>query len=409
MPQLKINAERLLSDLRELATIGGVDTGVNRPAFSAEDIAARQWVRDRLRAAGLAAELDSAGNVHGRMTNCARAVLIGSHTDTVPHGGWLDGALGVVMGIEVARVVAEAGATDGVGIDVASFEDEEGTYLPEYGCRTFCGEDLAAEAAQATSQQGASLLEALAGLGPAAVPVARLDRGRTIAYLEAHIEQGPRLEAQGIKIGVVTGIVGIRTFSITVRGQADHAGTTPMAMRHDAGAAVLTFGARVIDAFRTVAAPDTVWNFGNAVFRPGAANVVPGEVTLALQFRDSSDALLEQMERIAREQLATCAAEFACTAEMSRVYITPPVPMDPRIVDIIDQAAAASGTSHTRMPSGAGHDAMTMARYVPTGMLFVPSIGGRSHHVSENTADADIVAGAEVLLRAALEVGRKLS
>ena len=408
MSQLQINAQRLIADLRQLATIGGVGTGVNRPAFSAEDIAARQWVRDRLRAAGLAAELDNAGNVHGRMEGCARAVLIGSHTDTVPDGGWLDGALGVVYGIEVARVVAESGAADGVGIDVASFADEEGTYLPEYGCRTFCGEDTASEAAQALSQQGGSLLDAMARLGLGANPPARLDRARTIAYLEAHIEQGPRLEAQGLTVGVVTGIVGIRTFSITVRGQADHAGTTPMAMRRDAGAAVLTFGARLIDAFRAVASPETVWNFGNAVFRPGAANVVPSEVTLALQFRDASSDLMEQMEAMARDLLATCAAEFACAAEMSRLFITPPMPMDPRIVDIIEEAASESGTSHTRMPSGAGHDAMTMAKYVPAGMLFVPSIGGRSHHVSEDTSEADIVAGANVLLRAALEVGRRL-
>lgn len=401
---MQVNANRLLDDLRELATIGKTTAGINRPAFSQADIAARQWVRDRLNAAGLAAVIDNAGNVHARSANHSRAVLVGSHTDTVPQGGWLDGSLGVVYGIEIARSVVENGGD--VGVDVASFEDEEGSYLAEYGCRTFCGEDVTAEAAQARNQQGESLREAVEASGLPANPPARLDPTRTLAYLEAHIEQGPRLDAGGLQIGVVTGIVGMRTYRIVIRGQADHAGTTPMAMRRDAGAAALAFGARVLDAYRSAGSPDSVWNIGNAVFRPGAANVVPGEVTLALQVRDPTTDILDRLEDIARAVLGECASACRCEYEMSRQFLSPPTPMTPAIVDAVERAAVELGASHIRMPSGAGHDAAVLAAHVPAGMLFVPSIGGRSHHASENTKDADIVTGANVLLHAVLGIGR---
>ncbi len=402
---MQVNATRLLSDLRELATIGKVGTGVHRPSFTPDDIAARQWVRDRLTAAGLSAVIDNAGNVYGQSPGHRKAVLIGSHTDTVPNGGWLDGSLGVVYGIEIARAIAENGGL--VGIDVASFQDEEGNYLAEYGCRIFCGEDVTSEAQQARNQQGESLLDAVKNSGVLANPSARLDRNRTLAYLEAHIEQGPRLEAEGLQVGVVTGIVGMRTYRIVIKGQANHAGTTPMAMRHDAGGAALTFGARLLEAYRGAGSPDSVWNIGNAVFMPGAANVVPSEVMLALQFRDPSTEVLDRFEALAHSLLAECASAYACEHEIARQLLIPPTPMTPEIVDIVEQAAVDAAVPHTRMPSGAGHDAMIMAKYVPTGMLFVPSIGGRSHHVSENTNDADIVAGANVMLRAALGVPRR--
>jgi N-carbamoyl-L-amino-acid hydrolase len=313
----------------------------------------------------------------------------------------LDGSLGVIYGLEIARTLEESARLRAIGVDVVSFEDEEGTYLAEYGCRTFCGEDVSDEAAGARNQAGESLLSAVAASGVADNPPARLDRARHVAYLEAHIEQGPRLEAERLQIGVVTGIVGMRTYRIVIGGRADHAGTTPMGMRCDAGAAAFSFGARIVEAFRDSGSVDSVWNIGNAVFKPGAANVVPSEVQLALQFRDPSLDVLDRFERIAEQLLKEAGDAFSATTEFTRVLNILPTPMDDRIIRVIEQAATDAGAKHTRMPSGAGHDAMIVARYVPTGMLFVPSIGGRSHHVSENTSDADIVAGANVLLRSA--------
>jgi N-carbamoyl-L-amino-acid hydrolase len=338
------------------------------------------------------------------MSDRPRAVLIGSHTDTVPNGGWLDGSLGVIYGLEVARSLKESGRLGNVGVDVVSFMDEEGTYLAEYGCRIFCGEDVTAEAADARNQAGESLTAAVAASGVLSNPPACLDRQRHVAYLEAHIEQGPRLEAERLQIGVVTGIVGIRTYRIVLHGRADHAGTTPMTMRSDAGSAALKFGAALTEEFRKIAAPDSVWNVGNAVFKPGVANVVPSEVRIAMQFRDASADVLDRLEAAAERILAEAATAFGATFEMTCILRIAPTPMDAGLGVVIENAARAVGAPYVRMPSGAGHDAMIMARHLRTAMFFVPSIGGRSHHVSENTSDTDIVTGANVMLASAAAV-----
>lgn len=397
---MRIRPERLIADLRELATIGKFETGVDRPAFSRDDMRARAWLRDKLGAAGLSARIDDAGNVYGQMTKAARAVLVGSHTDTVPKGGWLDGALGVIYGLEMARCFAENGLVNGMGLDVISFQDEEGTYLSLYGSRTFCNEDVTSEVAVARSQDGTTLEDAINSAGIKGNAPSRLDQRRHLAYFEAHIEQGPRLETTGKKIGVVTAIVGIRSYRIAFHGQADHAGTTPMAMRRDAGAAALAFGAALGEKLRALGSPDSVWNIGSAAFKPGAVNVVPDDAQLVFQFRDSSLDILDKLEQAAHATAVECARAHRATFDLTRIFEKPPTAMDPRLVGFIEQAAAASATPALALPSGAGHDAMTLAKYVPSAMLFVPSIGGRSHHVSEDTAESDIILGAQVMLDA---------
>jgi N-carbamoyl-L-amino-acid hydrolase len=397
---MRIRPERLIADLRELATIGKFETGVDRPAFSRDDMRARTWLRDKLGAAGLSARIDDAGNVYGQMTKAARAVLVGSHTDTVPKGGWLDGALGVIYGLEMARCFAENGLVNGMGLDVISFQDEEGTYLSLYGSRTFCDEDVTSEVAVARGQDGTTLDDAINGAGIRGNAPCRLDRQRHLAYFEAHIEQGPRLETTGTKIGVVTAIVGIRSYRIAFHGQADHAGTTPMAMRRDAGAAALAFGAALAEKFRSLGSPESVWNVGSVTFRPGAANVVPDEAQLVFQFRDSSLDILDRLEQAAHATAGECASAYSATFDLTRIFEKQPTAMASRLVGLIEQAAAASATPALAMPSGAGHDAMTLAKYIPSAMLFVPSIGGRSHHVSEDTAESDIILGAQVMLDA---------
>jgi len=396
---MPINAERLLADLRALAKIGQYETGVHRPAFSRDDMAARGWTRDKLREIGLEAGIDEIGNVYGRMPGVEQAVLVGSHTDTVPYGGWLDGALGVVYALEIARCVAESGSKR-MGVDVVSFQDEEGTFLGFVGSSLFCGEDVRAAMAAAKSKDGQTLGEAMAAAGLSGKVAPRIDPRRHRAYFEAHIEQGPRLEAGKIDIGVVTAIVGIKTFRVVFRGEANHAGTTPMTMRRDAGAAALHFGVEVSDRIRARGGPDTVWNIGSIKFEPGAANVVPSRAEVTVQVRDTAPDVLEAMEPLVRESAEGCATRARVEVTVEPMLDIKPAAMAPSLIDLLGEAAGELGASHVALPSGAGHDAMVLSRHVPSAMLFVPSIGGRSHHVSENTRDADIVRGAQVLLRA---------
>lgn len=394
-----IDASRLLAELRELSQFGKYKTGVNRPAFSSPDIEARRWLCSKMAQAGLAAEMDRFGNVYGRTPGVRRAVLVGSHTDSVPFGGWLDGSLGTIYGLEIARCFIERGKGD-IGVDTISFQDEEGTFLSLLGSRSFCGDDLRAEVARAKDKDGYSLAAAIAGAGLLDRDPARLNPLRHLGFFEAHIEQGPRLEGGNFQIGVVTAIVGIRTLHVQFVGQADHAGTTPMAMRRDAGAAALNFGTLLTECLESSAGADTVWNFGGITFRPGAANVVPGEAELFFQARDTNPATLETIERRARDLANECARVFQVACDITVVLNVPPTAMDGQLSSFIDRAATELGAAHMAMPSGAGHDAMVLARRIPAAMLFVPSINGRSHDITEDTSEDHIVTGAQVLLRA---------
>lgn len=395
---LRINGERLIVDLRTLAGIGKAGSGVDRVALSPEDIEARRWLCGRLREAGLEARMDRIGNVVGEYPMLQKSILIGSHTDTVPCGGWLDGALGVIYGLEIARSLRETGSTPSVGVDVVSFEDEEGTYLPCLGSRSFCGNVTDSEIAAAKAKSGATLASALGALQNEAAPL-RLDPTRHLAYLEAHIEQGPRLEAAGRRVGIVTGIVGIRRFRVTAHGQADHAGTTPIAMRKDAAAALFRLAVRIGSEFPRLGGPDTVWNIGTFVVRPGAANVVPSEAEMTLEFRDTETATLDRLERAFLDWVAESARGPAAVDAEPTARIAPAA-MAAQVGKVLAAAAAEHGDSALSMPSGAGHDAMFLASLIPSAMMFVPSIGGRSHDITENTAESDIVFGCQVLATA---------
>ena len=400
----RINGDRLMADLRELAGIGAYRTGVDRIALSAQDIEARRWLVTKLRRAGLDASMDRIGNVLGRDPAAGRAILIGSHTDTVPRGGWLDGALGVGYALEIARSAIEADERFPTGIDVVSFEDEEGTYLPFLGSRSFFADLDQADIAAAKSSAGASLATALSSIAHEPPPH-RFDGHRQVCYLEAHIEQGPRMEAAGQRIGVVPALVGIRRFRIRSHGAANHAGTTPMAMRRDAGAALIDFAAAVNAEFRRIADSDTVWNIGNMIFRPGAPNVVPGEAEMLLEFRDIK---AEVMDRLEAHLLALVAAanRNAVGIDVEAIARIPPTAMAENLGAAIAAAATARGETPVHLPSGAGHDAMVAARFMPAAMMFIPSIGGISHDVRENTSDADIVFGCEVLADAVAQLRR---
>lgn len=397
---IKVDGERLLTDLRTLAQFGKAGPGVNRLSFSAEDIRARAWLHQRMLDAGLDAQIDGVGNVFGQASGVDQAVLIGSHTDTVPNGGWLDGSMGVIYGLEIARSLAESGSALPGGVDVISFVDEESTYLGTLGSRSFVGELGESEIAESQSLSGESLTNALERAGYAGSAEVRLDRSRHLAYLEAHIEQGPRLEAEMQRIGAVTSIVGIRRTEVTFFGQADHAGTTPMSLRKDAGAALFEFAAEVTAAFRAGVAADTVWNFGHVVFEPGAGNVVPREARLLIEYRDPSDSVLDAMEAAIAAGAERINGDGVVSVEAQRSFALTPVAMNSDVVQHIEAAARELDAPVIRMPSGAGHDAMHLAHHVPTGMLFIPSIGGRSHDTAEDTSTEDIILGAQVLAQA---------
>ena len=388
-----INRERLMGDLRKLAEFGKHKTGVDRIAFSEADIAARRWLCGRLAESGLSARLDRYGNVLGRAPEVARAALIGSHTDSVPAGGWLDGALGVIYGLEIARSLREGGIR---GVDVISFQDEEGTYVPCLGSKAFCGVLAEKDLSKATGPGRKPVTDAMQG-HDLPTEILRLDPTRHTAFFEAHIEQGPRLEAAGCPVGVVTGIVGIRRFRVTASGQPDHAGTTPMSMRHDAGAALIAAAQAILNSFQSLAELDTVWNIGAMSFSPGAANVVPAEAMMIVEFRDTDAAMLDRLEASFSSIIESHSGKNGVMIAVAGIGQVHPVALDQRLGQHIAAAASARGIKPMFMPSGAGHDAMVLGSMVPSAMMFVPSIGGRSHTVLENTSDDDIVIGCQVL------------
>lgn len=404
---LRINGERLIADLRTLASFGKAGLGVDRVALSPEDIEARRWLCGRLREAGLDARMDRVGNVIGEYPMVQKSVLIGSHTDTVPRGGWLDGALGVIYGLEIARSQRESGGTPSAGVDVISFEDEEGTYLPCLGSRSFCGTVTDSEIGAAKSKNDATLASALS-IVQNEVPPLRLNPARHLAYLEAHIEQGPRLEAAGCRVGIVTGIAGIRRFRVTAHGQADHAGTTPIAMRKDAVAALFRLAVRIGSEFPRLGGPDTVWNIGTFAVWPGAANVVPNKAEMTMEFRDTEMATLDRLEHAFLDWVAELASGPVAVEAEPTARIAPTA-MAAQLGKVLAAAAAEHGESALSLPSGAGHDAMFLASLVPSAMMFVPSIGGRSHDVTENTAESDIVFGCQVLATATDNLIRTLA
>ncbi|MFM0092601.1 Zn-dependent hydrolase [Paraburkholderia sediminicola] len=400
---VKIDPDRLLTDLKQLRSFGARGVGVVRLALSPVDLASRHWLAGRMAEAGLDAVIDGVGTVFGRSRKSGPALVIGSHTDTQPTGGWLDGAMGVIYGLEIARALAENDATSHLAVDVASWIDEEGTFSGLLGSRSFVGDPVEESIRSATNREGQCLQDVLEAAGLAGLPRARFEQGRHVAYLEPHIEQGGRLEAIGKSIGVVTTIVGLRELRLRFTGQRNHAGTTPMSIRRDAGAVLVAFIARVNDAFAQLADADTVWTVGRIDLDPGSLSVVPGRADMYLQFRDANAARLQAME----ETVAALVRDFNAQGPAGVELTTFDEPMEPVTMDsalaehLASAAEAVAPGQWLRMPSGAAHDAQVIARCMPACMMFVPSIGGVSHDFIEDTAEEHIVLGCQVAATAA--------
>lgn len=395
----RINAPRLMQDLRDLRAIGAVGTGVVRPAFSEADMTARRWLMERFAEAGLEPVLDGVGNVFGRSRNPGPAILVGSHSDTQPTGGWLDGALGVIYALEIVRACAEDPSTSGLAVDAVSWQDEESNYLGCLGSRSWCELLDPGDEAAACGRDGEPLGDALVRTGLSETPRLVRERGRHVGYLEAHIEQGLILEDAGEQVGVVTSIVGIRGMELTFTGEPNHAGTTTMGRRRDAATAMFEAAHRINTVFPDRAGEHTVWTIGNVTIEPGAASIVPGRATLVLQFRDPDDTVLDRLEDTAREICADIDARGRIGVETRRTR-TPVRPslMDPDLQDHIARAAETVAPGRwRRMPSAAGHDPMVIHHCLPCGMLFIPSIDGISHDFAEDSHTEDIVAGCQAL------------
>ena len=401
-----IDPDRLLSDLRALRGIGAQGRGVVRPAFSTADMEARRWLKRCYEEAGLEAAIDGVGNVFGRSRHAGKALLLGSHSDTQPTGGWLDGALGVIYALEVVRALAADDATRALAVDAVSFQDEESRFVGCLGSRSLIGA-LTPELEQgAVDRDGVTLAGALGEAGLANAPRLRLARERYAGFVEAHIEQGPHLEDAGRRIGVVTGIVGLRAIRFVFRGQQNHAGTTMMARRRDATTALYELAYRVNQEFPKAAAERSVWTMGRLRIEPNATSIVPGYAELDLQFRDASEAPLEAFEAIVVRLVAEMNARGGVSIEAipARAPIAP-TRMDPGLQAHIETAAERHAPGKwQRMPSGAFHDAGVISACIRSAMLFIPSIGGISHDFAEDSRDEDIVLGCQVLADAAASI-----
>jgi N-carbamoyl-L-amino-acid hydrolase len=402
----KINGERLLADLRRIADFGRYETGVHRPHLSKQDVESRHWLMGRMKEAGLEPSIDGVGTVIGRSPKSGPRLLMGSHSDTQPRGGWLDGVMGVIYGLEVARALAEDPETADLAVDVASWADEEGHWGQMTGSRSFMGM-LSEEQIDKSRHrdEGTPMREALKAAGLEGVPRAHLEEGRYRGYLEAHIEQGGVLEATDKRIGIVTGIVGIYVYRLTFSGIQNHAGTTPMPIRRDAGVAMMRLYNEVMERFPKIAGPRSVWTVGRMSVEPGAPAIIPGKAEMILQFRDIDVKVLDGFEAELLAIVAEQNAKGPCKVECVNLSKTMPTIMDDRFLDAIEESASTHAAGkHVRMPSGAGHDAQVIGLRLPAAMMFVPSIGGISHHFTENTADGDIVLGCQVFADAAAKI-----
>jgi N-carbamoyl-L-amino-acid hydrolase len=403
MPDNRLHADgaRVLADLHALRGFGAYKTGVHKPTFSEPHMRSLEWLAERLPEAGLTAAIDGIGNVLGTSTKSGPKLLAGSHLESQNFAGWLDGPLGVVYALEAARVINPDPSINGA-VEVAAWCDEEGHFGSFLGSRSYIGGITDDDIDAARDRNGdRTMRDALREVGLAGRARAKAERGRHIGYLEAHIEQGETLESGGLSIGVVTSIVGIWQYRITFSGEQNHAGTTRMNVRKDAGLALARFCVAIDDRFPALSGPRTVWTTGRISLDPGAPSIIPGRAEMLFQIRDDDPGVIDRLEDLLASMAAEVGAQGRCSVAVERIRTGAPAMMDATFQQTIEAASSAfAGGRSVRMPSGAGHDAQVLATIMPAGMLFVPSIGGISHHWSENTADADIVTGALVFVEA---------
>ena len=408
MVDATINSARLNGSLEELGRIGDTPEGMQRLAFTPADMAGREYTISLMRRAGMEIHIDSGGNIVARKGGSVPnipALALGSHTDTVPCGGKYDGALGVMGAIEVVQALSDQNLTLKHPVEVLVFTNEEGTRFHRwlFGSRAMSGM-LEADDLTAVDDEGISLSTPLADVGGNMSRVKHAGRGKDelAAYFELHIEQGPTLHQTGTPIGVVTGITGRWVYGVEITGTANHAGTTPMAARQDAlvSASRLVLGVQHMASGLEICRVGTV---GNIQTYPNAVNVIPGRISMGVEFRDVDMGALSAAEEEFRRMAAEVAHSDGVTIDVKRFENTQSVPITQQMQDLVATAADRTGLAHQRLPSGAGHDAQAMATITNTAMIFVPSVDGVSHAPGEYSRPDDCANGAQVLMNLLLK------
>jgi beta-ureidopropionase / N-carbamoyl-L-amino-acid hydrolase len=397
--RLRIDRSRLLSRLQALAEVGAIDGGgVCRLALTAADGAGRDLVVSWMEDLGLRVEVDGVGNVVGTWPadRFEPPVMTGSHIDTVATGGRYDGNLGVLAGLEVLETVIGSGIETVHPLAVAFFTNEEGSrFAPDMlGSLVYTGGLPLEVALDTVAIDGAVLGDELTDIGYVGTMPCPARPPR--AFVELHIEQGPVLEAEGIDLGVVTGVQGISWHELTLTGQSNHAGTTPIALRRDAGYVAAATAVAIRELAESI--PDLVGTVGRVDQRPGLINVVAARAALTVDLRHPDDAVLDDAEAAVAARVAELAEAEGVEVSWQRLARFPAAEFDPRIVDLIEEVAGDHGRSTRRLSSGAGHDAQILAGVAPAGMIFTPSVAGISHNPAELTHPDDLEAGANVLL-----------
>jgi len=405
---LKIDEERLWSDLMTLGQIGfSQEKGMSRPALSDKDLEARDWLKKKMETDGFDVRMDAAMNVIGTLQSPAKKsgkiLVIGSHLDTVSSGGMFDGALGVVAGLECARVLKENDVQLPWDLEIINFSDEEAAYnAGTVGSRAMIGKLTENEIFISKTGDKETFAGQLkkAGMNPERIGDAVRNPDTFAAILELHIEQGNRLETDGVQIGVVTGIVGIYRYIITVAGEADHAGTTPMDLRNDA---LVKAAPAFLQLPQWVQERNTemVGTIGQITLKPGATNVVPGECSFIVELRSMQNDDMEAVRDIIRIWV-----ESHTGCSMKTILEKGSVALSDRLIHTISRAAEIENLSNVTMHSGAGHDTQSFAPYVPCGMIFIPCRKGKSHNPEEWIDAQQAAEGCQVLLRTVLELAK---
>ncbi len=402
---ISIDSERLQASLAEFAQVGATPGGgVTRLAMSEEDRQARDLLRQHMTEAGLAVRVDDIGNITGRRNGkeAGPAVLLGSHLDTVERGGRYDGALGVLGALEVVRTLNDHDLATHLPIEVVNWTDEEGARFQPANMASgiMAGAFTPHDFYERRDREGVRFLDELQRHGY----LGEIGRrpGPAAAYLELHIEQGPALEAAGLPVGVVEGVVGIIWSRVTIAGQANHVGTTPMTLRHDALAAA----AHLIAAVEALdgETPGAVASVGKLTLEPNNPGVIPGRVECIVDFCHQDEAILETMTAAFQRVTDNLSRDRGVAITIERLWTSSPAPFPASMVDLVADACQQAGVPAMRLWSGAGHDAMYMQRACPTGMIFVRSAGGLSHSEAEYSTPDDLAAGTNVLLQATLQL-----
>jgi beta-ureidopropionase / N-carbamoyl-L-amino-acid hydrolase len=401
----RVNGPRVNQHLTDLSRFGAnPQGGVSRVAFTEADIAARRFAMDLMRQSGLAVRIDAVGNLIGERAGTARnalPILFGSHIDSVPEGGNYDGDVGSMAAIEVAQILAERAYRNRHPLTVVIWCDEESGLT---GSRGFIG-DLPPAELTSPGRDGVPLADKIRRIGgdPDRIGEAHHLPGTVAAYIELHIEQGAVLDEQNLQIGIVEGIVAIHHYDVTIHGFANHAGTTPMNRRRNAMLAAAELTLAVDRIVRSVPGRQ-VGTVGRLLVRPGAPNVIPGQVDLTVELRDLSTTRIQSLWDQIHAEALEIARKYDTTLEYVLQHTNDPALSDPRIRAVIADAVASLKLTSQLMPSGAGHDAQDLARIGPMGMIFVPSVKGISHSPLELTHPGDVTNGANVLLQTVLRL-----